>query len=208
MLSNSLNQDVLLPATSGIYGLRSKTTGKWYIGQSLNIKARWNKYKKLNCKSQGKLLRALTKYGYDDFEKIVLESNSSEQFKLDEREIYWIEHYDAIANGYNIRAGGSRGKFSEESRKKMSEAPRPRHSLETRAKISAGNKGKVISLETIAKQAAKMRGRRHSEQSKAKMSAAKLGKKLGPHTEEHRRKISESCKASQWGWERKKKKKE
>lgn len=208
MLSTLLSKEGLLPAISGIYGLRSKTTGKWYIGQSLDIKARWNKYKNLNCKNQGKLLRALSKYGYDDFEKVILESNLTEQLELDEKEAHWIQYYDAIANGYNIRAGGSHGKFSEETRKKMSEATRPRHSAETRAKISVGNKGKTMSPEAIAKTAAAIRGRKHTSETKAKMSAARLGKKRGPHSEEHKRRISESCKASQWGWERGRRKKE
>jgi hypothetical protein len=35
----------------GICGLKCNITGKWYIGQSVNIESAWNKrYKTLHCK--------------------------------------------------------------------------------------------------------------------------------------------------------------
>lgn len=177
----------------GIYGLRCKTTNKWYVGQSCEIPSRWNKYKNLNCKNQQKLLRALLKYGYDDFEKTVLEECKKEtpQDELDSRETHWMAHYDSINNGYNIKTGGSRGKFSDESKRKMSLAHTGKVlSEETKQKIGIGNTGKVMSPDAILKTSAANRGLKRSDETKLKMSAAKLGKKLGPHSEEHRKKIS------------------
>lgn len=128
--------------------------------------------------------------------------------KIDDIETSWISKYKSVEGGYNIRSGGSRGKFSAESREKMSKVKRPPHSDETKKKISIGNRGKILSPESIARQAAKMRGRKATAATKVKMSLAKLGRKIGPHSEEHKKKISESCKASQWGWERGRRKKE
>jgi hypothetical protein len=35
----------------GIYGLKNKTNGKWYVGQSaVSIAGRWNEYKLFRCK--------------------------------------------------------------------------------------------------------------------------------------------------------------
>lgn len=187
MLSSTVNIEC------GIYGLRCKTTNKWYIGQSCEIPSRWNKYKNLNCKNQQKLLRALLKYGYDDFEKIILEGREPKtpQAELDSRETHWITHYDSINNGYNIKTGGSRGKFSDESKRRMSLAHLGKVlSEETKRKIGMGNVGKTMPPDAIAKTTAANRGLKRSDETKLKMSIAKLGKKLGPHSEEHRNKIS------------------
>jgi excinuclease UvrABC nuclease subunit len=41
---------------SGIYGLRNKITGKWYIGKSIDVEYRWSNYKRLNCKKTNQTL--------------------------------------------------------------------------------------------------------------------------------------------------------
>ncbi len=108
---------------SGIYGLRNRMNNKWYVGQSMtNIEDRWSKYRRMACKSQKKLILALEKYGYENFDKVVLESCPPDIEILNSREDYWIDYHDSINNGYNIRRAGSRGKFSVESREKMSVA--------------------------------------------------------------------------------------
>jgi hypothetical protein len=42
------------------------------------------------------------------------------QTKADMSEIWFIKYFNSINNGYNIREGGSHGKMSEESKRKMS----------------------------------------------------------------------------------------
>lgn len=104
----------------GIYGLRNKINNKWYVGESItSIQDRWDSYKGLRCRKQTKLFRALVKYGYDNFEKIILEECPEDQKILDDREDYWIRHYDSVENGYNCRYGGSNGKMCEETKTKM-----------------------------------------------------------------------------------------
>jgi len=105
----------------GIYGLRCKVNGKWYIGQSINdIGGRWDKYRRLQCKSQSKLYNALLKHGYDNFDKVIIETCEPRVEILNSRENYWMEFFDSVHNGYNVRAAGSNGKFSAAARLKMS----------------------------------------------------------------------------------------
>lgn len=107
----------------GIYGLRNKVNGKWYIGQTINpIRDRWEDYRHLRCKYQRKLLRALKKYGYEQFETVVLENCPPDRNVLNAREIYWIDYYKSVKSGYNIRCGGRAGSLSEETKRKMSQA--------------------------------------------------------------------------------------
>jgi group I intron endonuclease len=136
---------------AGIYGLYNTLTGKWYVGQSVGIFNRWNiAYKGLRCKSQVKIYRALLKYGYEAFEKVVLETCDDVDWILDYREMYWMRHLDSVKNGYNLKSGGSRGKHSDESRRKLSDSLRAHYkshppkpmSAEHRKKISDAVRGK------------------------------------------------------------------
>lgn len=67
-------------------------------------------------------------------------------------------------------------------------------SQESKDKIAAGNRGKVISLETRLKMSIVRTGKVKSEETKLRISIANKGKHRGsiPHTEESKRKISES----------------
>lgn len=168
----------------GIYGLYCKPTGKWYIGQSLNIKDRWkNAYKNLSCRGQIKIYRALKKYGYDQFDKIVLEETASDKSILNDRETYWCAKYDSVNNGYNIRAPGTSGRHSLESRMKMS-------------KSKTGKSTRGWSEESKLR----ARGRVITEETRAKISAARRGQKLGPQTAEHRAKIAERARNMSDEW--------
>ena len=114
-----------------------------------------------------------------------------------------------------IRGHNNRGKtrfFSEEHRRKISEANRGRHrteehkrkigeasrlrkrfphSEETKRKISESCKGRIISYETQQKINEAKRGYRHSEETKRKIGESNKGRH---HSEETRRKMSESHK--------------
>ena len=86
--------------TSGIYMLTCRVNGKRYIGQSINIKRRLNEHKK--DKSFAPIIsRAVAKYGWDAFDKTVLEFCPVE--KLDEKEIYYIAK---LKPEYNLSKGG------------------------------------------------------------------------------------------------------
>lgn len=73
-------------------------------------------------------------------------------------------------------------RHSEESRDKMSKVRVgvPIHTLESRAKISASNRRRKYSAETLQKMRVANLGRVHTEESRAKMRVANIGRK---HTE-------------------------
>ncbi len=135
-------------ACCGIYGLKNKTNGKWYVGQSTDILSRWDRaYKGMRCQNQHKIYRALKKYGYNGFDKIILEECGVEQ--LNDREVYWSEYYDSINNGYNLRVGGGRkGALSFETKEKLRAR---KFTDEWKQKISDAKKGKTFSEEHRAK---------------------------------------------------------
>ena len=107
----------------------------------------FQKIKKKNGKYT-KFANAILKYGWENFEYIILETTT---FKLaDEREIFYIKKYDSFKNGYNLTTGGnSRKKVSNETKKKLSESQTNRmKSKMLRKKLSEQMKGKHISPAT------------------------------------------------------------
>ena len=110
----------------GIYAIRNKINNKLYIGQSHNIKIRWQMHKAVlrnNRAANIHLQNAWNKYGEYNFEFLIIEYCDKEL--LDDREIFWISYYDSTVKGYNLQFGGnaSRGwKISEESRMKLSKS--------------------------------------------------------------------------------------
>jgi group I intron endonuclease len=110
----------------GIYKIINPNN-KIYIGQSKNIKRRWEEYNKLKrCKKQIKLYNSLIKYNPINHIFEVIEECTIEQ--LNDREIYWGLFYNVLGlNGLNLKLGNGRGKVSNE----------------TKLKISNSNKGKA-----------------------------------------------------------------
>jgi group I intron endonuclease len=182
---------------SGIYGLRCKSTNKWYVGQSTDVMYRWNKYyKRLNCKGQRKLYNALKKYGYNNFDKIVIEKCDPIDWIMGYREIYWIKHFNSLIDGYNLKEGGlNGGKHSKETKDKISKSKIGiKISDETKAKMSLSKRGKkftkehkdklslaakkrkshVVTVETRLKMGNSRRGKKHSNETKAKISASNI----------------------------------
>lgn len=93
---------------SGIYIITNLINNKVYIGQSKNIKDRFNSHK--SDARRGKdypISRAIRKYGISNFNFEILEYAPLN--KLDELEIKMIKKYDSTNynKGYNICRGGS-----------------------------------------------------------------------------------------------------
>lgn len=135
----------------GIYQITNLTNGKVYVGQSWDIEGRWRVHR--SSSSSKHLRNAIAKDGIENFQFEILEEGLSDQHQLDTREIWWIDALDSRdpAKGYNKLSGGSYGKHSDETRKKMSDAKKVlnagsgnpffgrKHTDEAKRKISENN---------------------------------------------------------------------
>jgi group I intron endonuclease len=74
----------------GIYKIINPN-GKIYIGQSINIPSRKNKYTLNHTKGQPRISRSIKKYGWENHIFEIIEECSIEQ--LDEKETYWKQYY-------------------------------------------------------------------------------------------------------------------
>jgi len=110
-----------------IYKIKNKINNKKYFGQTvLKTGIRWNgtlSNLKDCYKNNPHLINSALKYGVENFEAKTIDSAKTKE-KLDELEEYYIIKFDTInrKKGYNMRYGGSRGKLSEETKKKISES--------------------------------------------------------------------------------------
>jgi hypothetical protein len=124
-----------------VYRLYCVISGRDYIGQTIGTQKTLTPDEMLDLRWYGhmrdaalrsergciKLYRAILKYEPASFERTVLAvvenyfSEEENQRILDSLEITYIKKYDAIKTGYNIREGGSKGKCSESTKKKLSE---------------------------------------------------------------------------------------
>ena len=153
----------------GIYGIQNTLTGEWYVGQSQNIRKRYNTHMRhlaAGCHENEHLQRSFNKYGEEHFSFQLLERCSVTE--LDECEKKWIAEKNSKEHGFNMTygGGGMRGyHFSDEVRERM----------------SAAHKGHAV-----------------SEEQKQKMSLSKSGENhhfFGKHlSEEHKQKLSETFK--------------
>ena len=92
-----------------IYKHVNKKNGKIYIGQTKNPKERWNRQGE-NYKGCTYFYSAIQKYGWNNFEHIIIEENISAN-EVDKKEEYYINLYDSRnpEKGYNIAKGGHQG---------------------------------------------------------------------------------------------------
>lgn len=106
----------------GIYKIESLIDHKVYIGQSIDIEARWaaHCYAARGNKDQYPLHVAMRTQGVENFSYEIIETCAREE--LDEKEIAWIEYYDSYRNGYNGTPGGSQVQGENNPRALLTEA--------------------------------------------------------------------------------------
>ena len=120
-----------------IYMHRNKINNKCYVGQTCQKpEARWGSQGR-GYKEQPYFYRAIQKYGWDNFEHIILEENIPEGL-VDERETFWAGYYHALApEGYTLTVGSQvhfqeseeRTKQRSETSKKMWQNPEYREKI-------------------------------------------------------------------------------
>lgn len=160
-----------------VYMHRNRINDKKYIGiTKQNTKYRW--------RSDGSgyihspyFAKAIEKYGWDNFEHIILHSNVDET-TAKKLEQYYIKYYNTRQNqnGYNMTAGGD-GTFNIIV------------TQETRQKLSIAGKGIKRSQETKLKQSIARKGKKPTEETIKKLSASHLGKRLSPKAREIAKKV-------------------
>lgn len=196
-----------------IYRIRNKINGKVYIGQTTaSVAERWHSH----CKADSYcvlLSKAIKKYGRDNFDVSAIDSANSKH-ELDEKEIFYINQHDSTNRdeGYNLREGGSFGKHSEESRKRMSVAVRKAYeNPEFKEKLIAYRTGKKWTPEYCERASQRMLGTRITPEAKRKISASVTeywksdeyrnlvseGQKSTRSTAEYKEMVSKNTKA-QW----------
>lgn len=147
-----------------VYIHKLKNDNRVYVGQTnstLKIRSGSNGYRYKKCP---KFWNAIQKYGWDNFEHIVVQDNLSlEEANILEKQL--IEEYDSINNGFNLVPGGRNHLWPDEYRQKMRERnlgeknpnwKKPR-TEETKQKIGKSNKISLL-------------GHKHTEDTKKKMS--------------------------------------
>ena len=93
----------------GIYKITNKVNNKCYVGQAIDIDARWKKHRAVafnpndSCYNYP-LYRAIRKYGLDSFIFQIIEECTPDM--LNDKEIFYIAKYDSYENGYNQTRGG------------------------------------------------------------------------------------------------------
>ena len=173
-----------------IYKITNKINGKVYIGQttsSFDLRYRGDLHKYTH---NIHLKRAIEKYGIENFliEKEFKVAYSKDE--LDNLEKEYIIKFDCINNGYNLREGGSNGKFSEESKLKMSESRKGEKSYWYGRKHTEKTKKILSEINTGSNHP--FYGKHHSYESKIKISKSTRGKKnhfYGKHHSDETKKI-------------------
>ena len=190
-----------------IYETTNLINGKKYIGQKASKIFLAEEY----LGSGVYLNKAVKKYGKENFKVRIIEKCNSRE-KLNEREVYWIDYYNAVESKeyYNLANGGYSTYYighpmSKEARNKISKCLTGRHlSKETRKRMSESHKGKEGPTKgKLAWNSGKQNC--YSEETRKRMSESHKGKPAwnkgksswskGKHlSEEHKRKISEAHK--------------
>jgi len=155
-----------------IYCIHNLTTGKKYIGQTVE-KLQRRVLRHFRTINETKISRAIQKYSKYNFVYGIIEEIENINL-LDDREKYWIEYYDTVNNGFNIKEGG---KCSRGFRQSQSSIEKRRQKLlgktlskAHKQKISKAHMGKVLSKETVDKMIEYRTGRNLTESCKEKIS--------------------------------------
>ena len=155
----------------GIYKIVSPKK-RIYIGQSVDIKSRFAKYRLGHCEGQKRLYASFLKYGVKNHSFEIIENCEINELNIRER--YYQNLYDVLSNN------GLNCKLTDTNLEKG------RHSEETKLKISKSHLGKKLSISHINK--LKQAKQNISEETRNKIRLFNIGKHCSDETKEKMRK--------------------
>ena len=161
--------------TGIIYIATSRTSGKSYIGQTIQkLSIRIGRHKQDSKTFNNIFYKAIRELGWEDFEWETLATTENDKNTivrhLNHLEKKFVFMYDTYKTGYNSTKGGGGGKGGKFFSGK-------KHSKKIRAKISAALKGRKLSKEWRDKIKTANTGKKHTQEQKDKIAAAHTGMK-------------------------------
>lgn len=154
-----------------IYKYTNKVNGKVYIGRTCQSLVRRAEKDGRGYRGCPHFWGAIQKYGWENFEGIILEDNLTDD-EATEKETYYIRKYNSnnIEIGYNLTDSSQN------------------YSLETRERMGAHNKGRKFSEERRQKLIQANKGRKLSQETRRKISEnhADVSGENNPMWEKHR----------------------
>lgn len=162
-----------------IYSIAHIDSGKVYVGQTKDLRARWacHKYSAKHKSRRGPLHEAIAEFGPSRFTVSKLEIVAYVDADAAERKWIALLSSNKPGVGYNIESGGRVGQgMCSATKLKISKANKGkrhfgfRHSPHTMARIAATKRANLESGRTSIRS-----GWNHTEAARAKMAAAKVG---------------------------------
>ena len=121
-------------AYTGIYKITNIISGKCYVGQAVDIRARLMQHANNKHSNKIVLYKSIEKYGIDNFQIQVLatintfgKTQNEIKKELNFLECFYIELYDSYKNGYNMTPGGDSGRLGFKHSKEAIEKIRKAH---------------------------------------------------------------------------------
>lgn len=176
----------------GIYLITHKDTAQKYVGQSNDIKRRWQQHSRGYDVEHSWIDNAIRKHGVDKFIFQIITELPNDENVLLNHERYWIKFYNAYENKshYNLTPGGDFNPMRvPEIVEKMSGENHSffgmHHTEETRRKISETKKGVSYGTNPAVSKSNRRRtnenhplyGKSPFEETLKKQSESKLGEK-------------------------------
>lgn len=158
--------------TCGIYSITNTKNGKRYIGSAVRFERRWKGHRvalRRGNHHSRHLQAAWNKYGEGAFQFEVVVTCEPED--LISQEQFWIDAFQSADQRYGYNASPTAG------------SPLGvRHSKETKAKVSAANRGRKYSDAVKARMSAAQMGHKVTDGTKAKIASAAIGRKASAET--------------------------
>lgn len=174
-----------LTKSSGVYAISNKVNGKTYVGSALSLRGRMLTHR--SCLRRGThdnthLQRSWNRYGENSFRFDVLQTCSPDRLILCEQK--WIDFLDSAVrkHGYNLcpTAGSLLGhRHSEETRALYRKQRKGTVPVAATRAAAIANRGKKRSPEIGAKISASQKGRKYSPETLANMKAGHWRNKPG-----------------------------